>query len=129
MIWKVHHRWPAREMFVFNEYRHWVQLLLCQPSDTTVILLSWEGVTYGDPLSMVLYGITISPLADELRDADPNLLSPFYTDNVVFYGSTRQSAAQLRLFMNQETDHGHFPELTKSLFITNNPEDKEAERQ
>ena len=31
---------------------------------------------------MVLYGITLIPLAEELRAADPGLLSPFYADDV-----------------------------------------------
>ena len=31
-----------------------------------VTILSRQGVTQGDPLSMVLYGITLAPLAEEL---------------------------------------------------------------
>ena len=33
---------------------------------------------------MVLYGITLFPLAEELRVADPGLLLPFYVDDAVF---------------------------------------------
>ena len=33
---------------------------------------------------------------------------------------------QLRLLMDQEPDRGYFPELAKSLFIAENPEEKEA---
>ena len=46
-----------------------------------------EGVTQGDPLSMVLYRITLFPLAEELGAADLGLLSPFYADDVAFDGS------------------------------------------
>ena len=42
---------------------------------------------------MVLYGITLSLLAEDLRDADPILLSPFYANDVAFDGSERLSAA------------------------------------
>ena len=31
MLCTVWHRWPAGASFTFNFYRHWVQLLLCQP--------------------------------------------------------------------------------------------------
>ena len=77
MLWTVRHRWPAEARFAFNCYKHWTQLLLRQPGELPVIILSREGVTQGDPLSMVLYGITLVPLVEELRAADPGLLSPF----------------------------------------------------
>ena len=64
---------------------------------------------------MVLYGITLVPLAEELRDADPTLLFPFYADDAVFDGTVRRSAVQLRLMMDRRPDRGYFPELTKYL--------------
>ena len=84
MLWTVQHRWPAGTRFVFNCYRHWAQLLLRQPGEPPVTILSREGVTQGDPLSMVLYRITCAPLAEELRAAKPWLLSPFYADGAAF---------------------------------------------
>ena len=78
------HQWPSGARFAFNFYRHWAQLLLCQTGQPPDTILSKEGVTQGDPLSMVLYGITVVPLAEELRAADPGILSPFYADNAVF---------------------------------------------
>ena len=93
MLWTVRHRWPEGTRFAFNCYRHWAQLLLRQPGNVTVILLSREGVTQGDPLSMFLYGITLLPLTEELRDADTTLLLPFYTNDAAFDGSAWRSAA------------------------------------
>ena len=61
-----------------------MQLLLRQPGEPPVTVLSREGVTQGDPLSMVLYGITLVPLAEELRVVGPGFLSPFYADDAVF---------------------------------------------
>ena len=49
MLWTLCHRWTAGDRFAFNCYRNWAQLLLRQPGDTHVILLSREGVTQGDP--------------------------------------------------------------------------------
>ena len=38
---------------------------------------------------MVLYGITLVPLAEELRSADLGLLFPFYADDAAFDGLAR----------------------------------------
>ena len=74
---------------------------------------------------MVLYRLTLAPLTEELKDADPTLLSPFYTDDAA-HRSARQSVAQLRLLMDQRTDWGYFPKTDKYLFISYNPEEKET---
>ena len=73
---------------------------------------------------MVLYGITLVPLAEELRDADPTLLSPLYADDAEFDGSARRSVAQLRLLIDRGPEQGYFPKPAKSLFILDNPEEK-----
>ena len=99
MLWTVRHCWPAGERFAFNCYRHWAQLLLRQPGKAPVTILNREGVTQVDPLLMVLYGITLIPLADELRAADPGLLSPYYAHNAAFDGSARRSAQLLNLLV------------------------------
>ena len=74
---------------------YWLQLLLRQPSDATAIILIREGVTQGDPLSIVLYGITLVPLVEEPRDATPILVPPFYDNDTAFYWSVRCGKAQL----------------------------------
>ena len=76
--------------FAINCYRHWAQLLLHQRGGPPVTILSIEGVTQGYPLSMVLYGITFAPFAEELRAADPGLISPFYAYDVAFDGLARR---------------------------------------
>ena len=66
---------------------------------------------------MVLYGIALFPLAEELRAADPGLLSPFYADDVAFDVLAQNSAQLLKLLMKRGTDQGYFPEPAKYLFI------------
>ena len=44
---------------------------------------------------MGMYGITLVHLEEELRAADPGILSPFYADDTVFAGSVRRSAQLL----------------------------------
>ena len=75
---------------------------------------------------MVLYGITLSPLAEELRAADPGILSPFYADDAEFDGLERRSAHLLKLLMKKGPDQGYFPKLSKSLFISDTPGQEEA---
>ena len=122
MLWTVRHRWPAGARFAFNFYSHWAQLLLYQPGEPPVTILSIEGVTQGDPLLMVLYGITLVLLAEELGAADPGLLSPFYADDAAFGGLVRQSAQLLKIFMRRGPDRVYFPKPAKSLIISDNPD-------
>ena len=129
MLWTVRQRWPTGERFAFNFYRHWAQLLLCQTGEPPVKILSREGVTQGEPLSMVFYGTTLVPLAEELRAADLGLLSPFYADNTTFHGLVRRSAQLLKLLIKRGPDRGYFPEPDKSLFISDTPgQEEEAKR-
>ena len=121
MMWTVRHIWPARARFAFNCYRHWAQLILRQPRETPVTVLSREGVTQGDPLSMVLYRITLVPLTEELKVADLGLLSPFYAYNASFDGLTQRSAQILKLLMKRGPDRGHSPDMAKYLFILDTP--------
>ena len=78
---------------------------------------------------MVLYGITLVPLAEELRDEYPTLLYPFYANDAAFDGLERRSAAQLRLLIDWGTDWSYFPEPYMLLFIADDQEKKEAARQ
>ena len=75
---------------------------------------------------MVLYRITLVPLAEELQAADLGLLSPFYVDDVAFDGSARRSAQLLKLLMKRGPNRGYFPEPAKSLFISDTLGQEEA---
>ena len=116
MLQTLRHHWPAGTRFAFNCYKHWAQILLHQPGDAPVILLIREGVTQVDPLLMVLYGITLAPLAEDLRDMEPTLLPPFYFDDAAFDGSVWWSAAQLRLLMDRGLGRGYFHKPSKYIF-------------
>ena len=55
---------------------------------------------------MILYRITLAPLAEELRAADPGLLSPFYAGYATFDGLARQSAQLIKMLMHMGSDQG-----------------------
>ena len=63
MMWKVQYRWTVGVRFAFNCYKHWAQLLIHQPREPPVTIVIRKGLTQGDPLSIVLYIITLIPLA------------------------------------------------------------------
>ena len=93
-----------------------------------VTIMIREGVTQVDLLLVVLYGITLVPLAEELRAADLGLLSSFYKDDVAFDGLERQSAQLLKLLMKMVPDQGYLPEPEKSIFISDTLGQEEAVR-
>ena len=77
---------------------------------------------------MILYGITLVPLAEDLRAANLGLLSIFYADDTAFDGSARCSAQLFQLLMRRGRDRGYFPEPAKSLFILDTPVQEAAAR-
>ena len=78
---------------------------------------------------MILYGITLVPLAEKLRAADPSLLSSFYANDAAFNNSAQYNAQLLKLLMKRGPDQGNFPDLAKSLFISNTLWQEEAAKQ
>ena len=68
MLWSVRHEWPSGAQFTFNFYRHWGTLMVSNTEDGSGhFLYSKEGVTQGDPLNMIAYGIWVLPLIWDLR--------------------------------------------------------------
>ena len=70
---------------------------------------------------MVLYRIILVPLAEELRSADPVLLSPFYVEDAAFDSLAQQSSKLLNLLMERGPDRGYLPKPSKLLFISDTP--------
>ena len=75
---------------------------------------------------VVLYRITLAPLAEELRAADRGLFAPFNADDAAFNGLSRQSAQLLNMLMKRGPDRGYLPDPAQSLFISDTPGQEEA---
>ena len=85
MLWTVRRNCPEGARFMFNCYKHWVQLLLhCLGTSSPAILINQERITHVEPFLVVLYGITLVTLVEELRASDPGVLTPPNAENSAF---------------------------------------------
>ena len=77
MLWAVWHEWTGGAQFTFNCYRHWSTLVVRDTVDGSGHFLhSKEGVTQGDPIAMITYGIGVLPLIRDLKRAHPCVTQP-----------------------------------------------------
>ncbi len=90
-FWRAHQKWPVGAQFVVNCYQHSAQLIVRCKGKPSHTILSAEGVTQGDPLLMVLYGLALIPLVDQLAKEVPGLLQPWYANDAVMAGPATKS--------------------------------------
>ena len=76
MLWTVRHDWRSGARFSLNCYFHWASLLIRAGNRTGQFLYRKEGVTQGDPLATVAYGLGNPPLIRDLRTTQPNITQP-----------------------------------------------------
>jgi hypothetical protein len=126
-LWNARILWPRCARFLFNSYRGFAFLLLQATEDTSVILLSREGVTQGDPLSMFLYSIAIMPLIRKCtRVGEWNQC--WYADDSSAVARLKKLVEWLTLLMEEGPTFGYFPEPAKSILIVAPAMVEEAKR-
>ncbi len=81
MLWTVRHKWPSGARFTFNCYKHWTTLVVRTGNGLALFIFSKEGVTQGDPLTMVAYGIMLLPLIRSLKEEIPDVDQPWYAND------------------------------------------------
>ena len=62
--------------FTFNCYKHWIILIVRTGNGLAIFIFSKEGVTQGDPLAMIAYGILLLPLIRSLKEEIPDVDQP-----------------------------------------------------
>ena len=102
MLWAVRNEWPSGAQFTFNCYHHWATLVVRDTRDGSGHFLhSKEGVTQGDPLFMIAYGIRVIPLIRELRGAHPRVTHPCYADDAGAVGQFQNILEHFRYLQVQ----------------------------
>jgi hypothetical protein len=80
-------------------------------------MLSREGVTQGDPLSMFLYGIAILPLIRRCKMDEPECIQAWYADDSSAVGRLKRIRQWLDVLLADGPSFGYYPEAAKSYLI------------
>ena len=81
-----------------------------------LVLLSKEGVTQGDPLAMVVYGVGVLPLTRKLKCPD-KWKQNWYADDSGCLAKLQHLKEWLNILMNDGPKFGYYPEPDKSYLI------------
>ena len=66
---------------------------------------------------MVLYGLTLVPLAKALRDAVPSVVQPWYADDAAMSGPSKHVGEAMDLLQQLGPARGYFPKPLKSIVV------------
>ena len=129
MLWVVRHEWPSGARFCFNCYQHHALLVNRGAIGKTVMIPSQEGVTQGDPLAMICFGIGILPLIRQLKSEFPAAKQQWYADDGSIAGTFATIQAVFEQLQQLGPNYGYFPESSKSILIVSpqNVEQAKAE--
>ena len=118
MLWSVRHEYTSGAQLTFNCYHHWATLVVRDTGDGSGHFLhSKDGVTQGDPLAMIAYGIGVLPLIREMRYAHPRVTQPWYTDYAEAAGMFQQILEHFRDLQTRRPARSYCPETTKSILV------------
>ena len=78
---------------------------------------SKEGVTQGDPLNMITYGIGVLPLIREIQRYHPCVTQPWYADDSGAGGKFGHILEHLQDLQTRGPTRGYYPEPTKSILV------------
>jgi hypothetical protein len=118
-LWNARQKWPSAARFLFNTYRGYSLLVIrsSAASGAGTIMLSREGVTQGDPMSMFLYAIAILPLIRRCTMNDPDCRQVWYADDSSAAGRLTRIRQWLDVLIAEGPSFGYFPEAAKSYLI------------
>ena len=114
-LWNARILWSRCSRYLFNSYKGFALLMI---AGSEAILLSQEGVTQGDPLAMLLYGIAILPLIRQLKNPDISKQNWFADDSACF-AALNDLVGWLKKLIELGPKYGYFPEPEKSYVIVN----------
>ena len=78
---------------------------------------SKEGVTQGDVLAMILYGLALLTIIKELKTNFLDLKQPWYADDAAATGKFQQIKDFVMELMEKGPKYGYYPEPEKSILV------------
>ena len=78
---------------------------------------------------MILHGIGLLPLSENLRKAVLDLVQPWCANNLAISGKCLHIARALDFFMEHGSTRGYFPKLEKSVLVTTSDQANHAASQ
>ena len=103
---------PIIAPYAINTYRNPARLFVVEGDE----LLSAEGTTQGDPLSMAFYGISLVPLMSKLNEAS-NAVQCWLADDASCGGKVRDILKWWLFLKTVGPKFGYFPKATKCWLI------------
>ena len=82
-----------------------------------MFILSREGVTQGDPLAMVGYGVDVLPLIQKLKAEFPQVSQPWYADDARAGASFKYILAFFQRLKAIGPQYGYYHEASKSILV------------
>jgi hypothetical protein len=128
MLWNVGHQWPKGSRLACNSYRHFNIFIVRKGTGAPAFqIFGEEGLSQGDPLAMVLYGVALMPLAEHLRKFLPDVLTPWYADDAAAAGGNAEwSAMALKFLKVYGPIYGYYLEPEKSFHICKKEDEAQA---
>lgn len=124
-LWYARMYWPSCARYLFNTYKGHAELVL-QGSNGTGNMFSMEGVTQGDPLAMLLYGISTLHLIDVLREV--GVYQCWYADDSSAQGTFDDLKKWWDVLESHGPEYGYYPQGSKSFLVVNPADKEEAEQ-
>ncbi len=119
----IRHLWPSASRFAFNCYRHYIQICIRDHNSPATIIPGYEGIQQGDPLSMILYGLALTPLIDRIHTEhssiffSENFLDPWYADDATIVATVSNTITIIKAIQNLGPVYGYFIQPEKSVHI------------
>ena len=117
MLWKVRHLWLSRSCFVFNCYRHWSLIVICNRNKVASILHSREVVTKGYPLYIIAYGLGVLLIIKNLKTEHHGVTQTRCDDCVGALGTFGNIEDCFNYLTQVGSEVGYYPDLKKSVLI------------
>jgi hypothetical protein len=89
-------------------------------------ILSEEGLSQGDPLAMILYGVALLPLVEGLRQAVPEATTPWFADDSAAIGKMTVCAKCLEYLSQHGLTYEYYIEPEKTHVICTQEEEPKA---